>query len=298
MLLDRVNAVHWDWLVWLEMFIAGVAAGTYFVAAILEWTGRGRSPLARTAHALAFPLIILAALLLIVDLGRPERFPHMVIQSKTLHPMLKPWSPMSLGSVLLGVFGVLSFVSFVDMLIDRGRLRLDGWRPGRTMHGSLLGKIWMALGALAAFALGSYSGVLLSVTNFPGWGQSPLIGALYIATAAMTGAAALVLIQALLGRLDGDTLALDRTNTWFVIWWLVVLFAFLATLREGFPYIMHGGPAVAMVLAIIFGGIVPLVIQLIGRQRLAASTAVASALILLGGLLVRYAVVMGPQVAQ
>ncbi len=298
MLLDRINVVHWDWLVWLEMFVAGVAAGAYFVAAILEWVGRGRSPLARTAHALAFPLIILAALLLTIDLSRPERFWHMVIQSETLLPMLKPWSPMSLGSTLLGVFGVLSFVSFVDMLVDSGRLRLDGWRRDHTLHGSTLGKIWMALGALAAFGMGSYSGILLSVTNFPGWSHSPLIGALYMATAAMTGGAALVLVQALRGQIDADVVALDRTNIWFVIWWLVVLIAFLASLQEGFRYIVRGGPAVAMALAIILGGIVPLVIHFMGRLRLAASITVASALILIGGLLVRYAVVMGPQIAH
>src|SRR5687768_17305142 len=100
LLLERVNAVHWDWLVYLEMFVAGVAAGAYVVAALLEWTGRGRSPLARAAHGLVFPLILVATFLLIVDLGRPGRFLHMVVESKTLQPMWKPWSPMSLGAWL------------------------------------------------------------------------------------------------------------------------------------------------------------------------------------------------------
>ena len=100
-MIDRVNHVDWGALVYLEMFVAGIAAGAYATAAILELFGRGRSPIARAAHLLTFPLMAIAGLLLIVDLSRPERFWHMMVQSKTLFPMLKPWSPMSLGSWLV-----------------------------------------------------------------------------------------------------------------------------------------------------------------------------------------------------
>ena len=45
----RLNPVHWDWLIYMAMFSAGVAAGAYLVAALLEAFGRGRSSLARVA---------------------------------------------------------------------------------------------------------------------------------------------------------------------------------------------------------------------------------------------------------
>src|SRR5438105_2144933 len=171
MLLDRFNSMHWDWLVYLEMFVAGIAAGAYMVAALLEWGGRGRSPLARSAHAIAFPLVALAGLLLAVDLSRPERFWHMVIQSNTMLPMFKYWSPMSFGSVLLLLFGAITFVSFVDFLIGRGLFGLGPWRSETTLHGSVLGRIWALLGLLAGFGIAAYSGILLSATNIPGWGD-------------------------------------------------------------------------------------------------------------------------------
>ena len=104
------------------------AAGAYMVGALLEWSGRGRTPLARSAHAVAFPLAAIAGLLLAVDLSRPERFWHMVVQSKTMLPVFKYWSPMSLGAVLLLLFGGFTFVSFVDFLVARGAFGLGGWR--------------------------------------------------------------------------------------------------------------------------------------------------------------------------
>jgi formate-dependent nitrite reductase membrane component NrfD len=179
-MLERETLVHWSWLVYLEMFVAGTAAGAYVTAAILELLGRGRSPLARTAHLVAFPLLGLAGLLLIVDLQRPERFWHMLVQSERLLPMLKWWSPMSAGSWGLMLFGGFAFVSFVDALISLDQLRFFGWRAGRTLHGSWLGGLWSILGGIAAFFVGGYSGVLLNVTNIPLWRDTAFLGALFV----------------------------------------------------------------------------------------------------------------------
>jgi len=96
--MGRENAFHWETLVYLEMFVAGVAAGAYATATLLELLGQGRSPLARTAHLLAFTLMALAGLLLILDLDRPERFWLMIIMSQALFRMSRPWPPTSLGS--------------------------------------------------------------------------------------------------------------------------------------------------------------------------------------------------------
>jgi formate-dependent nitrite reductase membrane component NrfD len=297
MLLDRLNLLHWEALVYLEMFVAGLAAGAYMVAALLDLAGRGRSPLARTAHLLAFPLVVIAALLLTLDLERRERFWHMVIQSETFLPMFKPWSPISLGSGLLFLFGGLTFVSFVDTLVDAGRPWVDGRRAGRALHGSILGRLWSVLGLLLAFGIAAYSGVLLSATNFPGWGDSVLIGPVYVATAIITGAAALVLIQALRGRIDPDVVALYRTNAWLIGWWLVVVVMFLATLGEGLRFILAGPAAVAMIAAVVLGGLAPLALRFAG-PRATAVMPLSALLVLVGGVLVRYAIVMGPQIAR
>ena len=305
MLLERHTAVHWDYWVYIEMFVAGIAAGAYVTAAVLEVLGRGRSPLARTAHLIAFPLMAAAGLLLIVDLNRPERFWHMVLQStRPPLPMFKWWSPMSFGAWGVLLFSGFAFVSFLDALVDAGRLRLGGWRQGRTLHGGPLGVVWSVLGGIAAFFIGAYSGVLLNVTNLPAWGHSVAIGPLFVATAGATGLAAILLIQALrVRRADTPLVELDglaRATLWVVVWQMLMVAAFLVTLGQGAPFILTGIPLLAVILAVVLGGIGPLAIWLMrGRARTprlaVAPLAVPAALVLIGSFFLRYAIVMGPQ---
>ncbi|MBX5489674.1 MAG: polysulfide reductase NrfD [Chloroflexi bacterium] len=296
MLGERANPVHWDWLVLLEMFVAGVAGGAYVAAVILEVSGRGRSPAARTAHLLAFPLMALATLLLIVDLARPERFWHMAVMNERFLPMLKPWSPMSLGTWLVILFTLFAFVSFVDALIARRLFTIGGWRYDRTLHGTPLGLAWSLVGGLLGLAVGIYSGVLLTVGNFPGWGQTWMIPAVYVSTAMITGVAAVVLIQALVGPTDADVVSLADANVWLIAWWLVNVVVFLLTLVGGGAAIfLRGVPLIAILVAIVLAGIVPLVLYALRPISLKGNLVLSAVLVLVGGFLMRYGIVMGPQ---
>lgn len=303
----RQNILHWDWLVYVEMFIAGIAAGAYVTAAMLSVLGRGRSPVARAAHLLAFPLMALAGVLLIVDLDRPERFWHMILQSERVPlPMLKWWSPMSVGSWAVLIFSGFTFVSFVDALIDRGMFGIGPWRQGRTLHGSPLGVLWSLAGGAVAFFIAAYSGVLLTVTRLPGWRESNLIGPLFLATAAATGMAALILIQAVRGQVDTVEVAqLEGANALVIVWQMLLLVAFLLTLGDAARILLTGLSLLAIVGAFVLGGVVPLLLWFVartGRTRSlipgasrATSLVVWALLVLVGGFLLRYAIVMGPQ---
>lgn len=297
MLLARLNEVHWTWLVYLEMFVAGVAAGAIVAAGILELSGRGRSAAARSAHLLAFPLMALAGVLLIVDLSRPERFWHMVIMSERHLPMLKPWSPMSAGTLLLSAFSGTCFVSFVDALIGARRLRLGGWRHDHTLHGGSLGIAWAVISALLAVGVGIYSAVLLTTSAIPGWAHQTVISAVYIATALMTGMAAVVLIQALRRQIDADVLGLERATSWLIGWWLVTMLIFLLALvgNASARIFLTGLPLVAILAAMALAGVLPLAVALFRPLAPAARLSLSSVLVLAGGFLVRYAIVTAAQ---
>jgi formate-dependent nitrite reductase membrane component NrfD len=106
--------------------------------------------------------------LLIMDLGRPERFYNML-------RIFKPRSPMSLGAWALSAFGGLASAAVgADLL-------------GRKREAKLLG----GANAVVGGYLGSYTGVLLASTAVPVWGRSRLfLGPIFVSTAAATGAAA------------------------------------------------------------------------------------------------------------
>ncbi len=296
MLVERLNSAHWTWMVYLEMFVAGVAAGAYVAATLLEAAGRGESRAARTAHLIAFPLMALATLLLIVDLRRPERFWHMAVMSERALPMFKPWSPMSLGTWLVIVFTGFTFVAFLDALIARRLFRLGGWRQGHTLHGGPLGVVWSVLGAALALAVGIYSGVLLTVTSFPGWAHTVMIPAVYVATALTTGVAAVVLVEAIQGHADPDVLGLARTNTWLIGWWLVTMLLFLITLTGGGGWVfLTGIPLLVVLGAILLAGVVPLLLHAVQPIGRAGTLALSAALVLVGGFLLRFGLIMGPE---
>src|SRR5688572_17882433 len=180
-------APHWQWYIILYFFLGGLAGGSYFIAVLIDIFGRPEDrPLARLGYYIAFPLVLVSGLLLTVDLGKPLRFWHMLIESNTLRPMLKPWSPMSLGSWALMVFGLFSFISFLAAIAEEDEERLTWWSLRRirwpafralrahTIFGYLVG----VLGGIAGYFIAGYTGILLAVTNRPIWSDTPLLGML------------------------------------------------------------------------------------------------------------------------
>src|SRR5438128_2193096 len=122
---------HWRWLIILYFFFGGLAGGCYVLASMLDLMGRPSDrPLARLGYLLAFPTVVVCGILLIADLGRPERFWHMMLQSATWRPMLKTYSPMSLGAWGLLVFLVLELLTLAALVVSLGslaRVWLNAW---------------------------------------------------------------------------------------------------------------------------------------------------------------------------
>jgi hypothetical protein len=154
-------APHWRWIIICYFFLGGIAGGCYMLAVLADIFGDpGDRRLARTGYCIAFAALVLSGLLLTVDLGRPLRFWHMLVQSHTGRPMFKPWSPMSVGSWALLLFGAVSFLSFLAALADAGQLP---WRGlGRLRPPGTLGYIVGVVGGLLGFFVAGYTGVLLS----------------------------------------------------------------------------------------------------------------------------------------
>lgn len=129
----------------IYLFVGGMAGASALLAEGAALTGR--PSLERVARGAAAGGAMVGTVALIHDLGRPERFLHML-------RVIRITSPLSVGSFILAPFGGLSAAAFASQVT--GRLPRIGRLAG--------------VGA-AAFGppLATYTAALLSNTAVPAW---------------------------------------------------------------------------------------------------------------------------------
>jgi formate-dependent nitrite reductase membrane component NrfD len=279
---------HWRWLIVAYFFLGGLAGGSYFLATLMDLFGNSEDrPLVRLAYLIAFPAVCVCGLLLTADLGRPERFWHMLVQAQTFRPMVKAYSPMSIGSWALLLFGGCAFLSFVAVLAERGWL---GWPALRRLSPPApLGRLVTAVGALLGFYLAGYTGVLLAVTNRPIWADTTLLGLTFLISAASTSAALLILLGSFWGGPRDGIRALERLDASVLVLEVLAIAALIASLgRVAMVWLNGWGLLLA---AMLLGGIgLPLLLHW-RRPTRDSRWWIGPALVLLGGLILRVVVV-------
>lgn len=296
-------APHWQWYIILYFFLGGLAGGSYFIAVLIDIFGRPEDrPLARLGYYIAFPLVLVSGLLLTVDLGKPLRFWHMLIQSNTLRPMFKPWSPMSFGSWALMVFGFFSFISFLAAIAEEDEERLT-WRSLRRIRWpvfrvlrahTIFGYIVGLLGGIAGYFIAGYTGILLAVTNRPIWSDTPLLGMLFLTSAASTSAALLILLAHRWGWTMPGLRNLHRMDDWVMLLELLVLIGVVVSLGPVVVAWLNAWGFLLLLVAV-FGLIVPLILSWRARRLPHANMATAAVLVLLGGFLLRVVIVLSSE---
>jgi formate-dependent nitrite reductase membrane component NrfD len=299
------NAPHWGWYVVLYFFLGGLAAGCYFIASMLALLGDGRDrPVIRLAYLIAFPLVVICGILLIIDLGMPLRFWHMLIQSERVPKlMLKPWSPISIGSWALMAFSFFAFVSFIGALVESGRIRhpllvrLDERARAAPRPFAVA---WGILGAFFGFLLAGYTGVLVTASGEAVWHNAQLLGALFLISAASTSYALLMLLLMRRGASHEDptVVKLARADRWALALEILVLAVMLVGLgRLARPFITGGFGIVFWIGVVIIGLIAPLVLhrRQVVRGDPHRNVKLAATCVLVGGLLLRFVIVMSPQ---
>jgi protein NrfD len=292
---------HWGWYVVLYFFIGGLTAGCYAVASALDAMGDPRDRAAvRLGYTLAFPGVLICAVLLILDLGRPERFWHMVFKSQFFpEPIFKHWSPISVGSWVLSVFGAFAFVSFIGVMVETGRIR---WRPlvdldQKVRNAPRARLVWTLLGAFFGFFLAGYTGVLMVGTVAPVWHNAVPLGGLFLASALSTSYALLILLLARRGRGHSDpTVAkLALADRWALAIEIVLLLLVLVPLGALARPMLTGGFGVVFWIGVVLAGLVaPFVLEFAGRD-VERRHRLRAVLVLAGGLLLRFVIIMAPQ---
>src|SRR5260370_2812007 len=287
-----LKAPLWRWEIIWYFFFGGLAAGCYVIASIAALFGsREDRAVARTGYYLSLLMLLPCPVLLIKDLGRPERFLHMM-------RIFKVKSPMSMGT-----WGLVSFSLFsgVTAVIQAARDGILGrwWGPG--LLAALPQRLIALPGTASGLFLGGYTGVLLTATSVPLWSRSKVLGGIFLSSSISTSSALISLLLHLTRAPVHVLHKLERLEWLALLLKMTGLFTFLrGTGRAARPLVgtapaEHGRTFWSLVLGGVL--IVHLLLQTFsvfaGRsgKRKNGRGIMISLLVLMGGYLLRWTIV-------
>jgi formate-dependent nitrite reductase membrane component NrfD len=301
-----LKSADWPLLIDVYFFLAGVAGGAFVIATIANLLDSQRyREVVRVGYYVALLAIIPAPIFLIVDLGLPTRFLHMLMVSKpsaaigmdaiTVGPFhLKPFSPMNVGAWALMIFSACAFLAALDAFIEQ--------RGGRGLPALRL--VVGIIGGIFGFFIAAYPGVLLGATARPLFINAHWLGALFLAVGASTGGAAIALVLSLTGSPARDALSrVMRVTAFALAIQLVALVLFIVTvsgtgsagLSKALGQLLSGPYSVTFWLgAVVVGLLAPLALQLRGIAT-PGMAALVSVLVLVGGFVVKYVIIAAGQ---
>ena len=272
------KASSFDWKVSFYIVAVGIAGASQVIAAVARRQPDGAG-LARRARFLALAGSMVGPLVLVQHLKTKSRSYNML-------RIVRPTSPMSLGSWLLTVFGGLT---------------------GLTVLGEILGRRWPLArrvadaaqlpAAVTGAGMGVYTAGLLASTSTPLWAGAPASLAAQFGSASVAGAASTL---ALLQRAAGEAGSARRLETFALLAVAAEMLAAQATerllkakgldgpLREGTAGALNtaGGKAIGVALPVVAHGLG----RAIGGRAGALLPEIASLAMILGGAAMRHAV--------
>ncbi|HEX2911825.1 MAG TPA: NrfD/PsrC family molybdoenzyme membrane anchor subunit [Chloroflexia bacterium] len=286
-----LKKAHWVWHIWLYFWIGGIAGGASAIAALASLFGnRDRNyPIIRSARYLSLAALLVSPVLLILDLGRPERFHHML-------RIFKFRSPLNVGTYILSATSVLGGFNAARQVVE------DGIVPENSLPGKLAltfsNPATQTLQGLFGLGLGSYTGVVLSATATPAWAQaSRTMGPIFLCTGFANGAAAISLINALQGEDDPEIqTALERIEQMATLaemsLTLYTTWKFKPEVRKAFFDSVGGKIAAA---GVVQGQLIPLTLAALGlnKSHSRLSRIFNALLVLSGGFMLRMGIIEG-----
>jgi formate-dependent nitrite reductase membrane component NrfD len=286
----------WGWEIPVYLFLGGLVAGLMLTASIAV-VALGKE---RVTRAMKLGLLAAPALL---GLGMGALFLDLTYKLHVFrfYTALRPSAPMSLGSwVLMLVVPVqlllvlaLPFEPIEPLL---GRVPQLA-RVRRFAEEHLVRLAWAGVGL--GVALGIYTGILLSTTvAHPLW-SSGALGFLFLASGTSTGVAAVMIAERdhdSLGRLARADIGLMSMELLVIVLWLVGLLTQGAIYRSAAGLVLWGPYAPAFLGFVVFGGLlVPLALEALALRGKALHSRAVPALVLAGGLVLRFVLVYAGQ---
>jgi formate-dependent nitrite reductase membrane component NrfD len=281
---------EWGWLIAAYLFLGGVGAGAYTIAAINGFLGESLEPATTVGLWIGFPALAIGCAFLLADLGSPSRAILAGLKPRT--------SWIARGTWIISGFMALALLHLVLHVFTN----VGGSAGGRTAVNLIaVGGIILAVLTMA------YTGILLSASKgIPFW-RSGVVPVVFVISALVTGHFTIMIGMSLPG---GGAAALEALQTMaleaaglVVLEVLAVVFFLQAAFRQPDP--RESAERILRKRSFVVGYFLlglaaPLVLMLIAYRRMAGADAAgalpvvaAGALLgLVGGLILRQAVLV------
>jgi hypothetical protein len=273
------KAPDWHGLVAWDLLFNNLATGLFLVAAIGELAApEVFASVARVAYPLALVFLLTDLLCLVLDLGDPLRFHHML-------RVFKPSSPMSLGTWCLTIYAFPLTVAAALSLLPGGGMVIEWAR-----------RLAVILGLLPALGSAAYKGVLLSTNAQPGWRDARWLGGYLTNSALLLGCAELLALSVLMGQ-ESAAATLRSALGLLLVLNVIPLGLLVKDLRPVLARVYTRGQLWRVSMLSLGGGtLVPLGLLLLGGGPPLLLGAVI--LILLGSLAIRFRIIRIPHASS
>jgi molybdopterin-containing oxidoreductase family membrane subunit len=203
---------YFSWGIYIVdfVFFIGISMAGTLISAILRLTGaEWRRPITRMAEGITVIALLLAAAMIVVDMGRPDRLWKVFAYGRFQSPII--WDVMSLNTYLVGsaLYLYLPLIPDLAILRDHGasfpRWRrwlytklAVGWRGSPAQHRVLERAVAVLAIVLipVAVSIHTVTAWLFGTTLRPGW-HSTIIGPDFVVGALYSGIAAVLTVMAL-----------------------------------------------------------------------------------------------------
>ena len=303
------NIPHqWGLQVYLAWYflLTGLSAGSFVISAFAYLLGKKElKPLGLIGAYLAPVLLLAAPILLIIDLGKPLRFWYLFLN-------LNPGSPLSWGSWLLTIYPIFSLIYLWH--IRKGNEKMI--------------KVFGIIGIPVAISVHGYTGFALALTKLTPLWNNAIMPVLFLISAMVSGIGLVMLVAVILNKMSvpisklagagatemaaaSDSLPLNemlnkagKFLAGFIVFDLFLVLSevlvWLTESPEAYELAMNmltGSYSFLFLgVEIVLGALIPLFLLLYPKtSRTVAGQALASVLVVIGVVAMRYIVIIGGQ---
>lgn len=311
-----------SWGIYISNFVFFVAislVGSLITAILRLANVHWSTPLTRIAEIIAVSAIVFAALIIIVDMGRPERFMNILLHGRLQSPII--WDVIVISTYFFISILLLYFPLLPDLKIMINRKEQSGERLNKLYR--FQGSFWKgskqqfrisdkAINILCiliipvAFCIHTVTSWLFATTYRPGW-DSTNFGAYFISGAFLVGAGAVVVAMYVFRKsynlekyitdmhfekMGKIVVLLALLYLYFnVNEYLVPAFKMKKAEESHLMVLFTGEYSVMFWFAILIGMIVPIIILLFKKGRKPLPMFVAGVMIVIGAWFKRYLIV-------